>query len=97
MNRTPYVARMPGRNSTNVVWINTELHRCTQMEDDTSYHVETLNQGRDAANPVPKFSMYAGKPVEVEGNEVRAMFWQTYAAIVALTVVCVVILANWPN
>lgn len=87
--------KFDSRNSTKVVRIDT--HRLTAMEENVSYPIEDLRQGRDCKNPVPKCSMYAGKPVEVEGNEVRAMFWQTYAAIVALTVVCVVILANWPN
>lgn len=40
MNRTPYVARMPGKNSTNVVWINTSLHRCTEMESDVGFPLE---------------------------------------------------------
>jgi hypothetical protein len=32
---------MNTRNRTNVVWINTELHRCTAMEEDVSYPLES--------------------------------------------------------
>jgi hypothetical protein len=32
---------MNTRNSTTVVWINTELHRCTAMEEDVSYPLES--------------------------------------------------------
>lgn len=54
------IARMPGKNSHNVIRIDT--HRLTAMEEDTSYPLETLRQGRDCKTPVSSFSMLAGKP-----------------------------------
>jgi hypothetical protein len=93
-------AHLPGsfRNSTNVVWIDTSLHRCTQMEEDVSYPIEDLRQGRDSQTPVPAFSMFAGKPDQDDlDKETRAIFWRSYTATVALVILCVVVLANWPN
>lgn len=88
-------------NTPNVVWINTDMHRCTQMEDDTAYPLE-LGQGRHATNPVPRVSMFCGKPIEQVteedvDNTTRAIFWRSYTATVALVILCVVILANWPT
>lgn len=92
-------AKMPGRNSTNVVWINTELHRCTAMEEDVSYPHD-MRQGRDCQTPVPRYSILAGKPVEDEeemDNAVRGLFWRTYFAAGVLLGVCAFLMAVWPN
>lgn len=90
--------RYPVKNSATVVWINTATHRCTAMDEDVAYPLETRNQGRDASNPVPAFSMLAGKPDQDDvDSTTRAIFWRSYTATVALILVCVVILANWPN
>jgi len=61
-------------NSPNVVWINTELHRCTQMEENVSYPLDELGQGRKSKTPVPAFSMFAGTPTEqdVDSHNYRA-------------------------
>lgn len=67
--------RYPLKNSANVVWVDTSVHRCTVMEDTTSYSEATLTQGRDATNPIPRFSMLAGKPptrAEVQRHNDRA-------------------------
>jgi hypothetical protein len=89
---------MNTRNSTNVIWIDTSMHRCTAMEEDVSYPIEDLRQGRDCTNRVPRYSMLAGKPDQDDvDTEARAIFWQSYTATVALVALCVVILANWPN
>jgi hypothetical protein len=85
-------------NSPNVVWINTEMHRCTQMDEDVSYPIDELGQRRNCKTPVPRYSMFAGTPSQEDVDATtRAIFWRSYAAVVALTVMCVVILANWPN
>jgi hypothetical protein len=66
--------RYPVKNSATVVWINTATHRCTAMDEDVAYPLETRNQGRDASNPVPAFSMLAGKPdqSDVDAHNLRA-------------------------
>lgn len=88
-------------NSRNVVYINPDLHRATLLDEDVSYPLE-LGQGRHATNPVPRVSMFAGKPIEQVteedvDNTTRAIFWRSYTATVALVILCVVILANWPT
>lgn len=88
---------MNSKNSTNVVWIDTTMHRCTAMEEDVSYHPDDLRQGRDARNKVPAFSMLAGEPEAPTDAEARAMFWTAYLLAVALTTACAVALAFWPN
>jgi hypothetical protein len=85
-------------NSPNVVFINTDLHRATLLDEDVSYPIEDLRQGRDCKTPVPAFSILAGEPQRTrEDDDFRAVFWQSYIAVVALTLVSVVILACWPN
>ena len=85
-------------NTPNVVYINTDLHRATLLDEDVSYPIEDLRQGRDCKTPAPALSMFAGKPDQddVDSNT-RAIFWRSYIATVALVITCVVILANWPN
>jgi hypothetical protein len=86
-------ANWKSTETPNVVY----LHRATLLDEDVSYPLE-LGQGRNATNPVPKYSMFAGKPDQEDVDSVtRAIFWRSYTAAVALTLVCVVILANWPN
>lgn len=88
---------MNTRNSTNVCWIDTSLHRCTQMEEDVSYHAEDMRQGRDCLTPVGRYSILAGKPLRSEyDNTVRAAVWAFYLATL-LTAACAVVLAYWPN
>lgn len=59
---------------------------------------EDLRQGRDATNPVPRFSMLSGKPMATErSNEVRGLFWRSYFYSIAGIAVCSAILAYWPN
>lgn len=77
-------------NTPKVVFINTDLHRATLLDEDVSYPIEDLRQGRDATNPVPKFSMLAGKPIddeEARENAARALFWQYYVGSLALIAV----------
>lgn len=87
---------MNTRNSTNVVWINTVTHRCTVMEEDVRYPLETMDQGRRATNPIPRYSVLAGKPVQ-GADSVRGMFWRSYFYSVAGIAVCSAILAYWPK
>jgi hypothetical protein len=85
-------------STPNVLYINTDLHRATLLDEDVRYPIEDLRQGRDCQTPVPKFSMLAGKPDQDDVDDnTRAIFWRSYTATVALVLVCVVILANWPN
>lgn len=89
---------MNTRNSTNIVWVDTHRVTLAEYEADVSYHSDELGQGDNATNPVPAFSMYAGKPDQddVDSNT-RAIFWRSYTATVALVIVCVILLANWPE
>lgn len=75
-------------NSPNVIWVDTRNRRGMVMEDDTSYHAETLNQGRDATNPVPRVSMFAGKPCPDYEAELshEDWLWRRRQLIYVLTV-----------
>jgi len=86
-------------NTPNVVYINTDLHRATLLDEDVTYPIDAeLGQGRNCKTPVPAFSMMAGKPDQEDvDRNTRAIFWRSYTATAALVIVCVVILANWPN
>ncbi len=60
--------------SPNVVYINTDLHRATLLDENVSYPLDELGQGRNSTTPVPAFSMYAGTPTEedVDSHNYRA-------------------------
>lgn len=78
-------------NSPNVVYINTDLHRATLLDEDVTYPLE-LGQGRYATNPVPGISMYAGEPEFTEAdNKLRATVWRIYSVIVLALVAAAVI------
>ena len=96
----PNANRLPGsfRNSTQTVYVNTELHRATLLDEDVTYPIETLSQGRDATNKVPAFSMYSGEPESSpDDDEVRRMLWQSYFLAITTLAVCAFLLAVWPN
>jgi len=89
-------ANWKSTSTPNIVYINTDLHRATLLDEDVSYPLE-LGQGRNATNPVPAFSMYAGKPVEApKWNKAALLFWAGYWAIFWLSI-CAAILACWPK
>lgn len=59
-----------------------ELDNVIPMRRSEDYH-----QGRNATNPVPSFSMLAGKPIDSEEeceHAARALFWQSYVGCIAL-------------
>lgn len=72
-------------NSPNVVFINTDLHRATLLDEDVSYHPEDLRQGRDCQTPVARYSMLAGKPdraaIEANNGRARALIRMLASAI----------------
>jgi hypothetical protein len=75
-------ANWKSTETPNVVY----LHRATLLDEDVSYPLE-LGQGRNAKNPVPAFSMYAGKPVEApKWNKAALFFWLVYWAIFGVSV-----------
>lgn len=63
-------------NSPNVVFINTDLHRATLLDEDVTYPHQTLDQGRSATNPVGRYSMLAGKP---DQSDVQALNYRARA------------------
>jgi hypothetical protein len=85
-------------NTPNVVYINTDLHRATLLDEDVSYPIDAeLGQGRNCKTPVPAFSMMAGKPVAAPKlNKAALLFWSGYWAVLGLSVTAA-ILAIWPR
>jgi hypothetical protein len=78
-------------------WRSTEtpnvvyLHRATLLDEDVSYPLE-LGQGRNAKNPIPAFSMYAGEPEFTEAdNKLRATVWRIYSLVIAAMVIAAIV------
>lgn len=73
-------------NSPNVIWVDTRMHRCTEMEADFRYPIDAeLGQGRHAKNRIPRISMYAGIPstedVDAHNERARALRRMLAAAV----------------
>ncbi len=74
---------MNQRNSQKVVWIETKLHRATEMEGCLP---PSTGNYRDATNRVPAISMFAGQPDEFTqaDRDFRATAWKVIAVVLTI-------------